>query len=61
MSKPNLNNEADLKEEAFEMIELAIDDLDTLTRAFNMIEEVCNELQHPRIYIEDKPEDSKLH
>ena len=26
-----------------EIIELAINDLDTLTRAFNLIQEVCNE------------------
>ena len=28
-------------EDAFEMIELAVGDLDTLTRAFNLISEIC--------------------
>lgn len=32
-----------VQEEAFEMIELAIGDLDTLARAFNLIAEVCEE------------------
>ena len=33
--------------EAFEMIELALGDLDTLTRAFNIISEVCAEGRQP--------------
>lgn len=32
------------KEEAFEMIELAIDELDLLTRAFSVIKEVCDQM-----------------
>lgn len=31
--------------EAFEIIELAIEDVDILTRAFTVIQDVCDELQ----------------
>lgn len=41
MSKVSKAPEATTEEEAFEIIELAIDDLQTLTRAFNLIAEVC--------------------
>lgn len=36
---PSIANESD----AFEMIELAIDDLDALARAFDLITQVCAE------------------
>lgn len=32
------------REEAFEMIELAIDELDLLTRAFSVIKEACDQM-----------------
>ena len=43
------------KSEAFEIIELAIDDIDTLTRAFNLISQVCEEYGTPCATIETCP------
>ncbi|MCB0309940.1 MAG: hypothetical protein KDD42_01815 [Bdellovibrionales bacterium] len=43
------------QEDALEIIELACDDLDLLTRAFLVIEEVCQELQQPAIDLTDHP------
>jgi len=44
MSKPDKNQDAPATQaDAFEMIELACDDLDALARAFNLIDEVCQE------------------
>ena len=40
--KDPITNEEEL---AFEMIELSCSELDTLTRAFEVIDEVCRELQ----------------
>jgi len=36
-------NDSSLKEEAFEIIELVSDDFDTLTRAFELIAELCQD------------------
>ena len=44
-----------VESDAFEMIELAIDDLDLLTRAFEVINEACEELQNPRVQINTPP------
>lgn len=40
------------KEEAFEIIELAIEDIDVLTRAFTLIQDVCDELQDRKPAVE---------
>lgn len=42
--------------EALEIIELAIDDLETLTKAFNMISRVCEEMNNPHIDFSDDVE-----
>lgn len=57
MSKtPKSAEQTTLENEAFEMIELAMGDLDTLTRAFNLISEVCEEGNRPaRISVEAPP------
>ena len=57
MSKtPKSVSQPTLENEAFEMIELAIGDLDTLTRAFNLISEVCEEGNTPsRICVDTPP------
>lgn len=39
--------------EAFEIIELASDDLNALARAFNLISEVCREQQRSTVIIEE--------
>lgn len=40
ITQPDCNNE----ESAFDIIELAIDDIETLTRAFTVINRICQEL-----------------
>lgn len=42
-------NNSPSEEQVFEIIELAIDDLETLTRAFHVISDVCEELNSPRL------------
>jgi hypothetical protein len=54
MSKPAKCSEH-TSEEAFEIIELATNDLEVLARAFDVISEVCNELNNPSIQF-DKAE-----
>lgn len=53
MAKTPKNESQATQEEAFEMIELATDDLDVLARAFDVISEVCEELNHPFVSLED--------
>ena len=48
------------QESAFEMIELAVDDLQTLTKAFNMINKVCQELDGKTSDDETSTESSAL-
>lgn len=57
MSKTSKNAEQiNPENEAFEMIELALSDLETLTRAFNLISEVCEEgNRSARISVEAPP------
>lgn len=57
MSKtPKTSDSNDVRDEAFEMIELAMGDLETLTRAFNLISEVCEEgKSQPRISMDLPP------
>jgi hypothetical protein len=54
MSKVNTN----LDDAGFEMIELAIDDLELLTRAFDMIEAVCRE--EARVSVDFEPADEEI-
>ena len=46
---------AAIEKESFEIIELAIDDINTLTRAFEVISQVCEELNHPNIRLDESP------
>jgi hypothetical protein len=48
-------------DEAFEMIELAIDDIDLLTRAFSVIAEVCDEANGEPSHPLDKAPEFILH
>lgn len=43
------------QESAFEMIELAIDGVDVLARAFDIISEVCRETDSPRLSLLENP------
>lgn len=52
MSKAIKNSGNEKETEAFEIIELAIDDVDLLTRAFDVIKNVCDEANNPRIVFE---------
>lgn len=52
MSKAIKNSAHEKETEAFEIIELAIDDIDVLTRAFDVIKNVCDEVNDPRIAFE---------
>ena len=51
--KPEIVSES---EPAFEMIELAIDDIDVLARAFRLISEVCAENDQPEVHLSELPE-----
>ncbi|MDC0359038.1 hypothetical protein OAO01_09500 [Oligoflexia bacterium] len=53
MAKAPKNSSTTTQEEAFEIIELASDDLNVLTRAFDVIAEVCEELNHPYLNVGD--------
>jgi hypothetical protein len=55
MSKSPKTEQITLENEAFEMIELALGDLDTLARAFNLISEVCAERDTPAPICDDSP------
>lgn len=55
MSKPLKNSSADTENEAFEMIELALNDLDALTRAFDLISEICEEREPASILSLETP------
>lgn len=41
------------QEEVFEIIELAIDDLELLTKAFDLINDVCEDLKQPVEFLAD--------
>jgi hypothetical protein len=43
------------QESAFEMIELAIDGVDVLARAFDIISDVCRETDTPRLSLLENP------
>jgi hypothetical protein len=59
IQKPQVENEslqqAATAEDAFEMIELAIDDIDLLTRAFEVINEACAELEDSELESDTPP------
>jgi len=46
------NKPATNEDEVFEIIELAIDEIDLLTRAFKVIGEVCDELRNPEVSLD---------
>lgn len=55
MSKPLKDTAASTENEAFEMIELALGDLETLTRAFDLISEICEERDNASALSLDMP------
>ena len=48
-------------EQAFEIIELATNDIDALSQAFEMISAICNELNSEQIELAETPVDYLLH
>lgn len=54
MSKAQKKQE-NTESEATEIIELAIDDIELLTRTFNTIADVCKELNNPSPRLESAP------
>jgi hypothetical protein len=54
---PELSDE----ELAFEMIEITCDDMDSLSRAFNMINDLCKELSEEIARNPVIPPDSEIH
>jgi len=61
MSKPGKDSPELTDEElAFEMIELASDDVESLARAFNMINDLCKELSEEIARKSVTPPDSDL-
>ena len=56
MKKQDLTN----KEDAFEMIELATDDLDVLARAFDVIKKVCEEKDFVSLSLEEELTDTLI-
>ena len=52
MSKATKHTTPDPGSEAFEMIELAIEDFSLLTRAFRVIQDVCEEANNPQIKLD---------
>ena len=61
MSNKLKNQNSSAEQEVFEIIELAIDDLELLTRAFNMITDVCSEVSNPEIALDDFPNKEYVH
>lgn len=53
MDKTDKINQEQVETEAFELIETAIDDIETLTRAFQVISEVCKELNEKQVSFEN--------
>ena len=49
------NTESASKSEALEIIELTINNIDLLTRAFEVINEACEELQNPQLQLDTPP------
>jgi hypothetical protein len=43
--------------DAFEMIELAIDEVELLTKAFNLISDICYEMDYSNPCVEDEAGD----
>ena len=54
MKKAAKTTESHSKEDAFEIIELASQDLETLAKAFDLISEVCTELEEATPSIDNK-------
>ena len=58
MAKSIKTEEKQAKDEAFEIIELATQDIETLTKAFNLISEVCEELGSTNIKLSEDGSDT---
>ena len=56
MKKQDLTNQDD----AFEMIELATDDLEVLTRAFDVIKKVCEEKEFVTLSLDEELSDTLI-
>jgi hypothetical protein len=61
MSKKLEDPRHEAEAQAFEIIELAIDDVNLLTEAFDVINQVCKELNDPAINLEPAPAKLVLH
>lgn len=61
MSKKFNKQNTQAEQEVFEIIELAIDDLELLSRAFTMINDVCSELSNPELAVEDRCDKQYVH
>lgn len=61
MSKTTKIESSVAAEDVFEMIELATDDLNTLVRAFDVINDVCQELNDPHVVLDAAPVKQNLH
>ena len=59
MSDDSKKFDAAKEADAFEMIEMAIDDISSLTRAFDLINTICTEANNPEL-IDDCDEQPKL-
>ncbi len=52
MAKKQKETEVNSSDEAFEIIELASNDLESLAKAFNMMAELCREMSTERVETE---------
>ncbi len=49
------------QDEAFEIIELAIDQVELLTRAFSVIEEACGHMNQQQILLSENVDEVTIH
>ena len=61
MSKEVKAPETTSQDDAFEIIELAIDQVELLTRAFSVIEEVCTQMNQPEILLSENIDEVTVH
>ncbi|MCB0335328.1 MAG: hypothetical protein KDD62_03460 [Bdellovibrionales bacterium] len=59
--KPKNEEKKVTEEDVFEILELAIDDIETLTAAFSLISDVCEDLQNPIQDIEEELDGVTIH
>lgn len=59
-SDPKTNSE-EAAAEICEVIELVAGEIDQLARAFELIQRACDEVQNPRIELDDAPIEEPVH